>query len=954
MAGGEGKVLGSGPPVDRDSELAALAAVLDAAGGGAGESVLVEAAAGLGKSRLLEEAATFGHARGLTVIRARANLGDRDYPFGLILRLFEPFLVKLSADRRAAVFAGSAELAVPLLAPAGRMPTEGDGAIRPQAAVLHGLFWLVLNIAAQRPVLLTVDDVQWADEASLQFLLYLAERIEDLPVALVAAARPRRSPEAAVLTALRYSPAQTRLSLAPLSVAGMTELVHRSRPAMDPVTCAACVEVANGNPFYLRETLLSLDDAAPDFTAERIRDLGGASLARVALFRLLRLGPGSVSLAGALAVLGEQSPLAVVAQLAGLSTGDAATAADELADEQLISSGVELEFLHPLIGQSIYAEIPPARRAVDHAAAAVLLRRSGAPAERVATQLLASPAGMLDWAVATFELAAERAMAQGAPHSAARYLSRAVIEAGGDTARRVALLIALGCAQTAAGLPASVENLRAALAEQRDPMRWLEVARLLSRAYAHSGEHQVAAQVLEEALERVGPGTEQLRAGLLADYLTYSAFSTEQRQRSITRVTPLLREPPDNSSPESRLILAALAMRSGQSWQPNPQTIDLAYRAWDSGALLATEGPDGSGWLMTAWAYELAEDSPATLSVCAAAIAAARVVGSIDAFAAGSYFHGYASLRLGRIMDAEADADQAIEVAGNGRHRYLVSSLVLRANVSIERDDLAAAEQALRAAEKLTDSRSMLDLPWLLDSRARLELARHRPSAALEHFQQAGAHLMQELKVEHTVLPWRSGAAMAALAVGDTAQAQQLVSDILAVVERKDALITRGRGLRVQGLLLGGSAGLALLADSAELLAGTSAELEYGYSLAELGAALRRAGHRVQARRPLTLANAITARLGAELLGRRVRDELAAAGARPPAPANHRTLTPSEHRVADLALQGLTNNEIAQALFVTPKTVEYHLRQIYQRLGIGRRHELGAAMALIGPDLPPN
>ena len=116
----------------------------------------------------------------------------------------------------------------------------------------------------------------------------------------------------------------------------------------------------------------------------------------------------------------------------------------------------------------------------------------------------------------------------------------------------------------------------------------------------------------------------------------------------------------------------------------------------------------------------------------------------------------------------------------------------------------------------------------------------------------------------------------------------------LAAADRKQASVARGRAARVQGLLTGGEEGLALLTEATEMLADTGAELEYAYALTDLGAALRRTGRRVEARSPLTLADAITERLGGELLGRRVRDELAASGARPAARRQQRTLTPSE------------------------------------------------------------
>ena len=121
----------------------------------------------------------------------------------------------------------------------------------------------------------------------------------------------------------------------------------------------------------------------------------------------------------------------------------------------------------------------------------------------------------------------------------------------------------------------------------------------------------------------------------------------------------------------------------------------------------------------------------------------------------------------GQLIDAVADADQAIEVAGTGRHRYLVPALVLRANAVLECGDLAAAEQALRTAAELIDPARMLEVPWALEARGRLAMARNQPREALDCFLRAGAYLTDRLAVEHTVLAWRAGAAPAALALGE-------------------------------------------------------------------------------------------------------------------------------------------------------------------------------------------
>ena len=153
--------------------------------------------------------------------------------------------------------------------------------------------------------------------------------------------------------------------------------------------------------------------------------------------------------------------------------------------------------------------------------------------------------------------------------------------------------------------------------------------------------------------------------------------------------------------------------------------------------------------------------------------------------------------------------------------------------------------------------------------------------------------------------------------------------------------------LRARGLIAGGDEGLALLGEAVEMLEGSEAGLERLHALVDYGAALRRAARRADARKPLREALAAARRGGALALARRASDELAATGerVRPPAAGGLESLTPSERRVAAMAAEGQSNREIAQALFLTVKTVETHLSNAYRKLDIRSRHELGEALA---------
>ena len=237
-----------------------------------------------------------------------------------------------------------------------------------------------------------------------------------------------------------------------------------------------------------------------------------------------------------------------------------------------------------------------------------------------------------------------------------------------------------------------------------------------------------------------------------------------------------------------------------------------------------------------------------------------------------------------------------------------------------------------------------------LHALAELRLAQARPREALELSLKAGETIARTI-TWFGYCPWRTTAALAAAALDDRARALELAREALTVAERAEVLHARIGALRVLGMCEQGAQGIAHLRTAVEL--GTSAppRIETVRAMIELGAALRRANQRAAAREPLQRAADLAQRGGAKALDERARTELAAAGARPrrdlllEGPAS---LTPSERRIAELAAGQLSNREIARKLFVTPKTVEYHLRNAYRKLGIERRGSLRERSAASG------
>ena len=197
------------------------------------------------------------------------------------------------------------------------------------------------------------------------------------------------------------------------------------------------------------------------------------------------------------------------------------------------------------------------------------------------------------------------------------------------------------------------------------------------------------------------------------------------------------------------------------------------------------------------------------------------------------------------------------------------------------------------------------------------------------------------------MIAWRSHAALALLQLGTQNEARRLAREELELARTWGAPRALGAALRVAGLVEGGDEGLALLEKAVEVLADSPAKLEHAKARTDLGAALRRANRRSDAREQLRRALELATICGAVPLVQRAETELLATGARPRRISLRglESLTPSERRVAEMAAEGPTNREIAQALFVTPKTVEVHLSSVYRKLGISSRAQLARTLA---------
>ena len=242
--------------LEREPELDALRADIAAAREGAGRMVLIEGPAGIGKTALIEATRALAETAKMTVARARGAELERGFAFGIVRQLFEPLLRGCSAEEGARLLSGSASRAGGVLGVRGDAPGGSDSF----AEVIHGLYWLALNLAESRSLVALVDDAQWADPPSLRFLSYLAGRLDGVSVLAVAAVRSANGhePDKALAAATRELTSRVE-RLRPLSEQATAALVQGEYgQEIAPEFARACHVATQGNPFLVCELLRAL------------------------------------------------------------------------------------------------------------------------------------------------------------------------------------------------------------------------------------------------------------------------------------------------------------------------------------------------------------------------------------------------------------------------------------------------------------------------------------------------------------------------------------------------------------------------------------------------------------------------------------------------------------------------------------------------------------------------
>jgi DNA-binding CsgD family transcriptional regulator len=929
--------------LEREAELAALDAMLRAARGGDGRLVLVEGSAGIGKTRLLTEARALALAAEFEVLTARGGELEGQFAFGIVRQLFEAPLAGANPEMRTELLAGAAGLSASLFASA---PTTASGeAAESSFAILHGLYWLAANFASLNPTLLVVDDLHWADEPSLRWLVYLARRLEGLPLLLLVGTRPALQADSPALVAeLLADPSGVVIRPGGLGEESAAVLARsRLGAEPDPLFTAALQTGSGGNPLFLLALLDALcrEEVTPTADqAAHVLELGPHAISRGIAARLTHLPTESTALLRAAATLGDRTELSLAASLADIEPNTALSAASGLVDVDLLRHENPLEFTHPVVRTAVLETMTAAERTHAHRRAAEVILSAGGRPDETATHLMLTIPNRDDFVVATLRQAAAHALAQGAAPAAAGYLGRALAEPP-RAEERARVLYEFGVAELQNGAAESARHLRQAVDELEDATSSPEIVLAYSQAMEVAGG-QISPSTLD-LLRRTSARTREIDIDLHWRIEAWMMIAAHYDPELYALLADQLAAPPDESvrgSSGAGILLAAWASEETRRGASRERAMDYARRA-----LQSTLHDPSTRFLAANFLYPLTfagevEEAARGYEV---ALALAQTQGDVLTLAILYLFRAQLRAHVGDLRAAEEDLQPIERMAFQDAAVLQPHWRGYLAELLLERGELAEAQRLVEQPPAVAQQGHFLNF---FRVRGLVALHAGSPEQALTDFRAAG-DLARSLRIENPAFaPWRSEAALALHRLGQPQEARELAQEELELSRRWGAARNIGISLRALGLVEGGRTGDGLLREAVDVLAQSPARLEHARALVDLGAALRRGNSRSEARQLLRQGLELAHQCGASALVTRANEELAATGAhaRTILLSGLDALTASERRVAQMAAGDQSNKEIAQALFVTVKTVEQHLGRVYRKLDIGSRRELAAAL----------
>jgi len=894
--------------VDRDRELMTLEHALDAAARGGSRVLLVEGPAGIGKSRLLLESRSLAAQRDLPLLLARGSQLEQEFAFGAVRQLFEPVLT--DPARREELLSGAAASARGVFE---SVDTRADGSF----AVLHGLYWLTVNLAADGPLVLVVDDLQWCDSGSLRFLAYLARRLDALPVLLLGTVRTGEKHVDEALLADLYDVAVPPLRPDPLSAEATGRMVRdRLGEHAAESFVAACHRTTSGNPLLLRQLLQALEaeQVPPSAShADTVMAVGSRAVSSMVLMRLRRMPPELTAVARAVAVIGEGAQLPVVARMARLGEPETAAALADLSRAEVLRREQPLGFVHPLVRDAVYRDLPMGQRELEHQRAAEVLRDTGAADEVLAAHLLLAPNRGDQETVAVLRRAARTAADRGAPDSAVTYLRRALDEPALG-ALRVDVLLELGLLETLVDGPSGTVHLEQAYPLLEDHAVRGEIALGIARNHVFASDRGVASAFARTARHSLPEDHVDTRQGLLALERIAAFMHMLDPQEWLAGPTPEV----VGTRHGAKMLAATLAWEKVVEGVDREGAVELARLATADDQLFDVD--TGLLWIVAANSRMLADDDIGDFWDRAQAHAHRR--GSLFAAMSVNLWRGFQEWRHGDLAEALGSVSEAWEQQEMWQQRKGLGTAYCDAfliGIHLDRGDLDAA--------RAVADRGLLALPegdgrrLVVEAHAALLTAEGRYAEALAE--------LDRLPEEHRIpnpawQPWRSLRAGALAGLGRYDDAVRLLDEELEVARRWGAPSLVARTLRLRAQLQverEADSAVALLREAEQLLVGTPYALELArVRLALGGAALVPDSEAV----PLLLAARDAGhRAGAAEVVQSAGKALADRGhLAPEVCADLDALTTTQRRVLDLTRQGLDVRGVAQRLFLTPGTVQ--------------------------------
>jgi len=908
--------------VGREAECARLRRLLNAAREERGGALVLVGEPGIGKSALCAWALRQAHD--MRVLMARGVEAEVDLPFAGLTQLCTGQIDQIDALPEPQAAALKAALAV------GTAPRSHRLAIG--AALLS-----LLSLVAERDaVLVVIDDMQWLDAASAEALLFAARRLRGERLALLLAGRLGTQLDAGSLD---------RITLGGLGIDSARALLAAAYGEVAGPVAARLTATTGGNPLALLEVprvLTAAQLAGREAINEPLR--AGPALERALLGRLQGL-PASARQAVLVAAASAGERLQPV--IDALREYELTTSALDSVERAgvLTIVGERFSFRHPLLRSAVYHGAAPSDRRAAHAA---LARVSHGEAR--AWHLAEATVGEDETVARELERAGTNACRRGAPVAAAAALERAA-RLTPNVAQRACRLTEAARAGYAAGRPdGAMALLDEALGSTEDPLQRADVQHLRGRILVLRGHADVAYRLLADEAERVSAIDPARAATMLAEACLDCIGSANIRQALATaeRACRVAEHADPGAQAFARSMLASSLILSGHGRRarailedslPALHAIDPLTEAGE----LVTNAGHCFAWLER---YDVAAD------LLDRVIDLARRASAPAALPWPLAIRAELDLRRGHWTAAAARGDEALSLAEEfDQHPVIGFVLECRARLDAATgDESSCRRHGARALRLVEEHRTEPGRVYVHATLGLLELGLGNARAAVGLFETVGRLAAQHGLREPNVVQWQADHVEACLRAGRNSEAETALAAFVLAAEETGGRWARGTSARCRGMLAASGDAKAAFAESIAQLSGLPAPFELARTHLCLGERLRRDGRRTEAREALRRAMDDFEALGAAPWLRRAKEELRATGETPRRrdPSIRDRLTPHELRVAMVVASGATNREAAAALFLSPKTIEFHLAHIFRKLGVRTRTELAVVAARRG------